>query len=210
MNLHRLFSWKSPQSQSNTIENSSTISQEQISKPEIDGRFTGNLTQLTSPVIGDEKGREIGVGKTFTDTATPPTRFNGLMNAPELTAFFAENYFGLGCRNGAHFRTQEARDLGRNSLISKFQNTLAGLLGRKQERINRLQSELIAIEGLSLATSDQLRLACEHLEREILELRQQIEKAGEGKGWVLESLNRYQIGFLKGLREAIDFELLAG
>jgi hypothetical protein len=210
MNLHRLFSWKSPQSQSNTIENSSAIPQEQISKPEIDGRFAGNLAHLASPVTGYERGQEIGADRTFADAAIPPIRFNGLINAPELTAFFAENYFGLGRHNGAHFRTQEALELGRSSLISKFQNTLAGLLGRKQERINRLQRELIAIEGLSPATSSQLRLACEHLEREILELQQQIEKASEGKGWVLESLNRYQIGFLKGLREAIDFELLVG
>ena len=29
-----------------------------------------------------------------------------------------------------------------------------------------------------------------------------------GKRWVLEALNRYQLGFGKGVREAIDFELL--
>ncbi len=40
-------------------------------------------------------------------------------------------------------------------------------------------------------------------------LREQFESAGQGKGWVLEALNRYQIGFGKGLREAIEFELLA-
>jgi hypothetical protein len=39
-------------------------------------------------------------------------------------------------------------------------------------------------------------------------LREQIALADSGKGWVLEALNRYQIGFGKGVREAIDFELL--
>jgi hypothetical protein len=31
-----------------------------------------------------------------------------------------------------------------------------------------------------------------------------------GKGWVLEALNRYQMGFQKGMREAVEFELMAG
>jgi hypothetical protein len=63
---------------------------------------------------------------------------------------------------------------------------------------------------LSPSTSGQLKLACEHTEREIAVLQHQIEKASEGKGWVLEALNRYQIGFHKGMREAVEFELLAG
>jgi hypothetical protein len=36
-----------------------------------------------------------------------------------------------------------------------------------------------------------------------------VDRACEGKGWVLEALNQYQIGFGKGLREAVEFELLA-
>lgn len=132
------------------------------------------------------------------------------MNASELTTFFEENFFGLGRHNGAHYRTQESLDLGRQSLISRFQNRLADLVERKQAKINKLRSEMIAIEGVSPSMSAQLRLACEHLQREISQLQDQIDSAGAGKGWVLEALNRYQIGFAKGLREVIDFELLVG
>ncbi len=137
-------------------------------------------------------------------------RFTGLMNAPELTAFFQENYFGLGRHNGAHYRTQEALELGRQSLIAKMQNALTDLAERRRAKMHRLQSEVIAIEGVSPSMSAQLRLACEQLQGEIALLQGQIESAATGKGWVLEALNRYQIGFAKGLREVIDFELLAG
>ena len=54
----------------------------------------------------------------------------------------------------------------------------------------------------------QLRLACTRLERDIGTLVAQRELALEGKGWILSALNEYQIGFGKGMRAAIDAELL--
>lgn len=139
-----------------------------------------------------------------------PLPVKGLMSAQEITEFFNENYFGLGRHNGSNFRTQDALDLGKRSLISKFQNTLADLSESKQAKINKLQNQLVAIEGISASMTQQLKLACEHAEREIKVLQDQIESASSQKGWVLEALNRYQLGFIKGLNDAIEFEFLAG
>lgn len=159
----------------------------------------------------DDKWPGAGVQDSPSASPAPASfRFTGLMNAPELTAFFQENYFGLGRHNGAHYRTQEALELGRQSLIAKMQNALTDLAERRRAKMNRLQSEMIAIEGVSPSMSAQLRLACEQLQREMALLQDQVESAAAGKGWVLEALNRYQTGFAKGLREVIDFELLAG
>lgn len=209
MKLSRLFSWNSPQSAPNTIENPLLAQESRVNAPILDGSSTGNLFYLSSPVINNGVARNTELDRDVTNTVATPIQSKGLMGEPELVNFLSENYFGLGVHNGAHFKTQESLQLGRESLISRFQNALTSLLWRKQERINKLQSELIAVEGLSPSISNQLKLACEHLECETAELRRQIGIAGEGKGWVLESLNRYQIGYFKGLREAIDFELLA-
>ena len=169
----------------------------------------GNVIAL--PVGLDDKWPGAGVQDSlFASPAFASFRFTGLMNAPELIAFFQENYFGLGRHNGAHYRTQEALELGRQSLIAKMQNALTDLAERRRAKMTRLQSEMIAIEGVSPSMSAQLRLACEQLQREMALLQDQIESAAAGKGWVLEALNRYQTGFAKGLREVIDFELLAG
>ena len=166
---------------------------------------------IALPAGLDEKWPGAGVQDSpAVSPVTAAFRFTGLMNAPELTAFFQENYFGLGRHNGAHYRTQEALELGRQSLIAKMQNALSDLAERRRAKMHRLQSEVIAIEGVSPSMSAQLRLACEQLQGEIALLQGQIESAATGKGWVLEALNRYQIGFAKGLREVIDFELLAG
>ena len=51
-------------------------------------------------------------------------RFEGLMNAPELTAFFSENYFGFGRHAGSNYRSRDALDSGLQELIAKFQNVL--------------------------------------------------------------------------------------
>ena len=37
---------------------------------------------------------------------------------------------------------------------------------------------------------------------------ERIELAAQRKGWVLDALNRYRLGFDRGVREALDFELL--
>ena len=205
MKLSRLFFWNSPQLTPNTIDNSPVAPDNRVNAPRLDGSLTGNLFYLPSPVINNEVELDRGA----TNTVATPIQSRGLMGELELINFFRENYFGRGVHNGAHFKTQESLQLGRELLISEFQNVLNNLLWRKQERINKLQNELIRVEGISAPMSNQLKLACEHLEREAAELQRQIDIAREGKGWVLESLNCYQSGYFKGLREAIDFELLA-
>jgi hypothetical protein len=141
--------------------------------------------------------------------ATASTHARGLLNNPMLTAFFADNHFGLGRHNGANYRTQEALELGKHALVSRFQNTLAELVEQKQAKVDRLQDKLLETEGFCDTTTGRLRQAHTNLEREMTLLRAQVDSASEGKGWVLEALNQYQIGFGKGLREAIEFELLA-
>lgn len=132
----------------------------------------------------------------------------GLMDTPELKAFFAENFFGLGRHNGSTYRTQEALLQGKQGMVSRFQNTVAALIEQRQAKIDRLRNMQLQTEGVCATTTAQLDLARSRLEREMVVLRDQIAQAETCKGWVLEALNRYQIGFGKGLREAIDFELL--
>lgn len=138
--------------------------------------------------------------------ATPQPR--GLLDAPELKAFFADNHFGLGRHNGANYTTQEALALGKQARVSKFQNAVAGIAQQKQARADRLCNTKLQTEGICCTTTEQLKLACTLLERDIAVLHDQINQAAEGKGWVLNALNEYQIGFAKGMREAIAFELL--
>jgi len=195
MNLGRLFNW-------NKEETLAPLVKKELHK--VENQQVSNVIPL--PVNTDKQEQ------TLDEYLAKPKHSPaiGLMNASEITDFFGENYFGLGRHNGANLRTQEALELGKKSLISKFQNTLNDLLEAKLSRINRLKNQLAAIEGISSAMTNQLELACEHAEREIKVLNDQIEISNTQKGWVLEALNRYQLGFIKGLNDAIEFEFLAG
>ena len=132
----------------------------------------------------------------------------GLMATPELQAFFAKNFFGLGRHNGSHCKTQEAQTQGKASLVSQFQNVVAEVTSQNQAKVDGLRNMELQTEGVCNTATGQLRLACTRLERDIATLQTQIDLAGEGKGWVLAALNEYQIGYSKGLREAIDAEVL--
>jgi hypothetical protein len=197
MNLRKLFKWNKSEELKTTA----------LATPEITQNNSNMVSLPLTEINIEEKDNPLDSSLALKPKLSP---IKGLMNAEEITTFFNENYFGLGRHNGSNFRTQEALDLGKRSLISKFQNTLADLLESKQARINKLQNQLVAIEGISASMTQQLKLACEHVEREINVLQDQIESAGNQKGWVLEALNRYQIGYMRGLNEAIEFEFLAG
>jgi len=201
MNLKRLFNWN--KGTEDQVEN--VAGQEKPNAQlEKDVNQASNVISLMTPPT--ELNDQDQIGQEVTEKPTPT---KGLMNSPEIVSFFKSNYYGLGQHNGSNFRTQDALDLGKKSVVSKFQNTIADLLETKQTKINKLKNQLVAIEGLSTAMTLQLKQACDHLDREIRILNEQIDKAETQKGWVLKALNEYQIGFMKGVSDAIEFELLA-
>lgn len=167
-----------------------------------------NVIQLPARSPIDEPAGLAATPDGSTPPAVLPAQPRGLLDAPELKAFFDDNHFGLGRHNGSHYKTQEALALGKQTLVSKFQNALAEVTEQKQAKVDGLRNTQLQTAGLCNTTTAQLDLACTRLERDMVTLRDQIEKAADNKGWVLRALNEYQIGFTKGLREAIDFELL--
>jgi hypothetical protein len=154
-------------------------------------------------VLGDMPALE-----EFEKAAPAPQRFRGLMNAPELESFFKTNQFGFGRHHGSHYRTQEALDRGLLAVVTGFQNIVADLAERRQARMAKLQQKRQEVATLSATMAETLRLACDQVEREIKVLTEQHALAEQRKGWVLDALNRYQLGFDRGVREALDFELL--
>lgn len=153
-------------------------------------------------------GPEHPVQDEFVQPPAQPVTVRGLMSAPELEAFFKTNQFGYGRHHGSHYRTQEALDRGLLTVVTGFQNIVADLAERRQARMAKLQQTRQEVATLSPAMAEKLRLACEQTQREIDVLTEQRALAEQRKGWVLDALNRYQLGFDRGVREALDFELL--
>jgi hypothetical protein len=151
---------------------------------------------------------EMPLADEFAQAPAHPIRVKGLMNAPELETFFKTNQFGFGRHHGSHYRTHEAMDRGLLAVGTSFQNIVSDLAERRQARVDKLQQSRQEVATLSPAMADTLRIACDQVQREISVLHEQHALAAHRKGWVLDALNRYQLGFDRGVRDAIDFELL--
>lgn len=171
-----------------------------------------NVVQLS---LGSPVDAPVGLASETTESAQPGTQSAqkasisaGLMAASELKGFFASNFFGLGRHNGAHYKTQDAQTQGKAMLVSQFQNAVAVVISQKQAKVDGLRNMELQTVGVCNTATGQLRLACTRLERDMATLQTQIDLAAQGKGWVLAALNEYQIGCVKGLREAIDAEVL--
>ena len=215
MNLRKMIFWKTPTASDNTAElpaeaaglvEVADLAASRAPQPQQDA--VSNVIKLSPRNPVDlPAGLEDSQSVSPAPLSAPQPR--GLMDALELKAFFANNHFGLGYHNGANYKTQDALEMGKLALVSKFQNALAELVEQMQARADRLRNTQLQTVGLCDTTTAQLQLACTRLERDMSVLRDQMDKAAERKGWILEALNRYQIGFDKGLRVAIDFELLA-
>jgi hypothetical protein len=128
-------------------------------------------------------------------------KHNSLIDTPELSAYFRARYFEYGYHTGVRFRSSEAFELGRQEHIAVFQNIITQMVQRKKTKIVRLQHELLGIETISAVMSAQLRLACAHLEQEVVALTEQHGLSSEGKGWIRQALAPFT---------AIEFDVLAG
>jgi hypothetical protein len=132
----------------------------------------------------------------------------GPMAAKELTEFLSKNFINCGRYAGATQKTQEAREQGLSAVISQFQNVIELVIDEKRSKLDSLLNQSAQTEGVSDIVSTQLHLAQEKLDRDILVLKEQLKLSIERKGWILAALNEFRIGFDRGLRDAVDAELL--
>lgn len=132
----------------------------------------------------------------------------GMLDSAELKEFFNQKHFGLGRHNGSVYRTQNSLELGKKGIVSTFQNILREQYERKRVKHQQLHLKALETVGLCDVTSTMLEHAKESVQKDMDLLAEQISLAENGRGWVLEALNAYQIGFAQGVREAIEFELI--
>lgn len=210
MNFRNLFS-KSPKGAATPSWNGSTSASSKLND-QATGEMCADSNVVTFPLTPGYYDANGSLTEPLPNKTLTPSqaKHSSMIETPELVAYFREKYFTYGYHTGVRFRSAEALELGRQEHIAMFQNIIVRLIQRKTTKIARLQHELIGIEAISAVTSAQLKRACLHLEQEITALTEQHTLSGEGKGWVRQALVPYEAGFAKGVRTAIDFDVLAG
>lgn len=205
MNLNKLFFWKN---QDKEGVNNNSVDTNTYQKYCISNSNSSNVVPLDASFSGTIFNNHSD--STASVATNQSNDYKGLLSAPEMVTFFKHNFYGLGQHNGRKLLSKLDFQVAREALISDFQNHISSLIQQKQNKLNRLKSEIIATAGYSETTTLRLHAACEHTSLDISELKEQLEKASDGKGWVLDALNRYQIGFNQGMRETLEFRYLIG
>jgi hypothetical protein len=85
---------------------------------------------------------------------------------------------------------------------------MSSLVDQRQSKRDRVESEILKMQDFSAELAARLQLTSDHLDRQIAMLKEQYNLSKEGQGWVLAALNRYQLGFDRGVTDALDFDLL--
>jgi hypothetical protein len=208
MNIHRVFElWNKPSSSQFTSSTDQSSLKEFAANSE-EENSNDALASVVQLAPGSPLDVPAGLCSQTSISSPEPAQPRGLLETPALKAFFAENHFGLGRHNGAQYMTQDAMELGRQTLVARFQNTLELLIAQKQAKVDALRDMAVQTQGVCATVTSQLSLACQRLERDMTAIQSQSVLAAEGKGWVLRALNEYKIGFGKGLREAVNMKLL--
>jgi hypothetical protein len=214
VNLKRVMFWRPPVASGSkqASRHDAPMAPPNPAEPQTTFRETepGHMAQVIPLPAGTASSNPEGSlpGDRFADSLPPRARIQGLLNAPELEAFFTANQFGFGRHHGTRYRSLEALDRGLDAIVAEFQHIVAGLAERRQAKVDRLQLVRQEVATLSDAMAGQVDLALEHTQRELAALREQAHLAEQRKGWVLDALNRYRLGFDRGVRDALDFELL--
>ena len=134
----------------------------------------------------------------------------GLLDEPRIAEFFAREYFKCGFHAGCRYISSDAMERGRQEHIARFQVAMTRVAEEKRSQIANFDRLQIGVEAQSTVVGRQIQIARSHLERQLEELERQASLAASGDGWVRQALHEYEAGFFKGMRTAVDYQLLAG
>jgi hypothetical protein len=124
MNLQRLIFWKTPQARIAETACVASVASDPVALPPPQAlEAASNVISLPARAPLDAPaGLDAHLAEAPAPVSRRPIQPRGLLDAPELKEFFADNHFGLGRHNGCNFRTQDALQQGKQALVSRFQN----------------------------------------------------------------------------------------
>jgi hypothetical protein len=138
-----------------------------------------------------------------------PSKFRGTLDLEEVNLFLNGDWFAQGRNTGAYMKSVEALERDKKMLTSQFRNILETLIERRREKKKRIQYEEIVAQGTSNIVTQQLRLCIDHLDAEIEIFQAQSTLSFQEAGWVKAVIDQFESGFLRGLQDALSFELLS-
>lgn len=187
----------------------------------------GGDTAPESPPTGTSSGNVVPL-HTATATATdapqpdstgswpppsgrsPAAAFPGLLETREVVAFVGRGHGMSGFRYGTRRQSQQALELELDVLTAEFQNVLRTVIAQRHAKRDKALQYRAETGGGSATITERLDITVAALDRDIQLLEEQVELAGQRKGWVLQAVNEFRLGFDQGVRAHLEFHQLLG
>jgi hypothetical protein len=129
-------------------------------------------------------------------------------NVGTIEAFLARNFEMHGIRDGYDYHSSAAMQQGIEKIKADFDLILYKRILEHKATIKKLNGYKKDCDEISLEVSDRLDLESEYVHDLCVELAAQKNLAKENKGLVRSALTQYEKGFLRGLQEFQETDLL--
>lgn len=141
---------------------------------------------------------------------SPAPAFPGLLETREVAAFLGRGHGMSGFRYATRRQSQQALELELDVLTAEFQNVLRAVIAQRHAKRDQALHYKAETGGGSATITERLDITVAALGRDIQALEEQVELAGQRKGWVLQAVNEFRLGFDQGVRSHLDFHQLLG
>jgi hypothetical protein len=141
---------------------------------------------------------------------SPAPAFPGLLETREVASFLGRGHGMSGFRYGTRRQSQQALELEVDVLTAEFQNVLRAVIAQRHAKRDKALQYKAETGGGSTTITERLDITVAALGRDIQALEEQVELAGQRKGWVLQAINEFRLGFDQGVRAHLDFHQLLG
>lgn len=158
------------------------------------------VSEITQPVIDE---------KTFIDTEPPQSEnIEGAKSNSSIKDMLSRNYESKGINDGYEFGTQEIHDIQISKIKSEFRLNIDQMIEEKRSALVQLKTRKVEIGVLSETLSKQLDIIVEETQNSLNELLKEKQYSEETKGWVMDIVNAYSLGFKRGLHSKEEERLL--
>jgi len=163
------------------------------------------VTSFEDSLSGVEIPQEL-----FIDEREPVTEGSITMEKKgPLMTFLEENHYGSGFNDGYTYHAAEMMINGIKTIKSEFRMAVDQSIQAEKTLLLRVEHELIDAEGASDRIERKYKLIIQSIKDRIARLERETELSVEEEGLVMNAINPYREGFIRGL-EKYGFEKSLG
>ena len=155
--------------------------------------------------LTSSQNKENNIDRAFVNIYTIPK--NQIINNDQLKPFFDETYYEIGFNYGLNDISKDGYINGQKDLVLNFQNRLGSILQEKEELVDQINMYQEIIDDTNPGIQKLLVKYLNQLNKDVEEIRRQINLSEHHEGLIKSSLNKFQIGFRNGQKKSIELGL---